>query len=334
MNKQKAAGAGIWGIILLFVLLIPLFLGGSYMLHVLVLVMVNIVLASSLRLINLSGQLSLAHGGMISIGAYTTTLMIMKLGMSSWLALLVGAVLASVVGCIVGIPFTRLKGIYFSMVTVFFGEIITLIVQQWRELTGGNSGIYNIPRPDSLTIPGLFSLNFASKPSFYYLALALMLVSLAILWAVERSRVGLTFRGIQQTESLSESVGINTTAYKVLAFSIGCFFAGLMGGFYAQYISSISPTVFGFLFTIYTLIYMIVGGSGKFIGPIIGAIVLTLLPEVARPLKSFMPLVFAAILMAVIFLMPEGLVGLPQRLKTLWKITKERTSRNIAGEKV
>jgi branched-chain amino acid transport system permease protein len=126
--------------------------------------------------------------------------------------------------------------------------------------------------------------------------------------------VGLTFQGIKQTSSLAQSVGISITAYKVAAFAIGGFFAGLMGGAYVQYVSAVDPTVFGFLPTIYILIYVIVGGEGSFIGPAIGAALLTVLPEVARPLKSWMPVLFAVILMLVIFLMPEGLVGLPRRI--------------------
>jgi branched-chain amino acid transport system permease protein len=326
MNKHTVTRLSIYGIIFLIILLIPLLLTGPYTLHVLILVMMNIVLASSLRLINLSGQLSLAHGGMITIGAYTATLLVMKAGISSWLALLAGGVLAAVIACLVGFPFTRLKGIYFSMVTIFFVEIVTLVAQQWRGLTGGNTGIYNIPHPDPFTIPGILNITFSSKMSFYYLALALMLASLAILWAVERSRIGMIFRGIRQTDSLSQSVGINTTIYKVMAFSIGCFFAGLTGGFYCQYISALTPSVFGFLFTIYILIYMIVGGTDKFVGPIIGALILTLLPEIARPLKAFMPFFFAAILMAVIFLVPEGLVGLPQRFKNFTQGRVQRKS--------
>jgi branched-chain amino acid transport system permease protein len=113
--------------------------------------------------------------------------------------------------------------------------------------------------------------------------------------------------------------------YKVAAFAIGGFFAGLMGGFYVQYVSAVDPTVFGFLPTIYMLIYVIVGGEGSFVGPIVGAVLLTILPEVARPLKSWMPLLFAAILMGIIFLMPEGLVGLPRRVMRLFrKRTKEQ----------
>jgi branched-chain amino acid transport system permease protein len=288
-------------------------------------VLMNAVLASSLRLINLTGQLSLAHGGMVTLGAYTAALLVMKLGISSWLALFAGAVMAAVVSLLVAIPFTRLKGIYFTMVSIFLVQVITLIVQQWRDLTGGAGGLFNIPRPDSL-----FGITFASKTSFYYLLLVLTLISLVILWAIERSRVGLTFRGIQQTDSLAQSVGINTVVYKVLAFCVGGFFAGLMGGFYVQYISALDPTVFSFLFTINILIYMIVGGSASFFGPPIGAAVLTVLPEVARPLKSYMPLVFAAILMLIIFMMPDGLVGLPRKLASMFK-KKAGPRSDVAG---
>ncbi|MCE5254379.1 MAG: branched-chain amino acid ABC transporter permease [Actinomycetia bacterium] len=313
MNRRSLSGAATASVVPVALVLVGLFVQGPYYLHLFIIIMMNVVLASSLRLINLSGQLSLAHGGLVTLGAYAAALLVMRLGLSSWLALLGAAVLSGIVSCLVGFPFTRLKGIYFTMVSVFFVQIIVLTVQQWRSLTGGASGLYGIPRPD-----GFWGLEFKSKTSFFFLMLALMLVSLGIMWAIEHSRVGMTFRGIQQTDSLAESVGINTTTYKVLAFSIGGFFAGLVGGFYAQYVSALDPTAFGFLFTIYILIYMIVGGAGTFVGPILGATLLTVLPEVARPLKSYMPFVFAAILMLIIFLMPEGLVGLPQRLRKLF----------------
>ena len=128
----------------------------------------------------------------------------------------------------------------------------------------------------------------------------------------------MTLNGIQQSDSLAESVGINCTGYKVLAFSIGCFFPGIAGGFYAQYISTINPTTFGFLFTIYVIIYLVVGGMKSFAGPIIGAFIFTILPEILRPLKEFQPYFFAGSLMLIIFFMPEGLVGLPKRIMVVY----------------
>lgn len=317
MNKRLLIRILSCGVLIVFMFLLPFVFRGPYAIHILILVAINIILASSLRLINLTGQMSLAHGGMMTIGAYTSTLLVMKLGLSSWVALLLAGFLASVIACLVGFPFVRVKGMYFAMVTIFLAQMMTLTVQQWRSLTGGSSGIYNIPRPDPIVIPGVLNITFTSRVDFYYLVLVIMLVSLIILYAIEHSRIGLTFRGIQQSDSLAESVGINTAGLKVLAFSIGCFFPGFIGGFYSQYIQSLSPDAFGFLFAIYILIYMVVGGSGRFAGPILGALILTLLPEVMRPLKELQPFFFAGVLMLVIFLMPEGIVGLPARLKVL-----------------
>lgn len=322
MSKTSPYRFGIAALIIVALILFGSLYKNQYILHVFILIMMNVVLGSSLRLINLSGQLSLGHGGIVTLGAYTSAVLLVKAGVSStWLALLCSGLMAAVVCAILGFPFSRLKGIYFTMITIFLVQVIILAVQQWRSVTGGASGLQNVPRPDSF-----LGLHFHSKMSFYFLFLALMVVSLCIMWAIEHSRLGLTFQGIRQADSLAKSVGINTTLYKVLAFAMGGFFAGLMGGAYVQYVSAVDPTVFGFLPTIYILIYVIVGGEGSFIGPAIGAILLTVLPEIARPLNNWMPVVFAGILILIIFLMPEGLVGLPQRIQKVFMKTRRKQS--------
>ena len=318
MNKGKAVSPISYLFLTIAMFLLPVFFKGPYVTHILILAVINIILTTSLRLISLTGLMSLATGGMMTVGAYTATLLVMKLGVSSWLALLLAGVFAAVIATLVGFPFSRLKGIYFAIVTVFLSEMLTLTAEQWRSLTGGSIGIYNIPRPDAIIIPGILNLTFSSKTSFYYLICVILLITLLILYAVEHSRIGMTLNGIQQSDALAESIGINCTGYKVLAFSIACFFPGIAGGFYAQYISTINPTTFGFLFTIYVLIYLVVGGMKSFIGPIIGAFIFTILPEALRPLKEFQPYFFAGSLMLVIFFMPEGLVGIPKRIKALY----------------
>lgn len=318
----------IYGLVVLLLILFPVFSPGVYFLHVFIIMMMYIVLSSSLRLINLTGQLSLAHAGMLLVGCYTAALLVMKAGFSSWLALLISGIVAAIIATFLCSSFVKLKGIYFTMVTIFAGSIISYVIYQWSGLTNGASGIFNIPRPDPIVIPGLFSIVFNTRVSFYYMILILMLISLVIMWFIEFSRIGMTFRAIQQSDTLSASVGINVRVYKVAAFAIGCFFSGVMGGFYGQYINTVDPVTFGFVFVIYTLIYMQVGGRGKFIGPIIGTAVLVLLPEFARPLKNYLPFLFALILVAVIFFMPEGLVGLPQRIKNFYrKVTAQRGSK-------
>jgi branched-chain amino acid transport system permease protein len=304
-----------YGAPIVFAFVLPLFIHGAYNIHVLILIAMNIILASSLRIIHLTGQMSVAHGGMMTIGAYTSTLLVLKLGLSTWAAMLLAGCFAAIIAGLLGFPFVKMKGIYFAIATVFLTASITVITEQWRSLTGGSTGLYNIPKPDPIVIPGILKITFVSSVSCYYLILVIMLVSLLILFAIEHSRIGLTFRSIKQSDFLAESVGVNTVGYRVLAFSIGCFFAGLTGGFYSQYMTAINPTTFGFIFSVNCILYLVVGGPRKFVGPLLGAIILTLLPEVARPLKQYTSFLFAGILMLIIFLMPEGIIGLPGRLR-------------------
>jgi branched-chain amino acid transport system permease protein len=323
MNVSKLVKPLSYSALIIFLFLVPLFIKGPYQLHILIMAGIAVILASSLRLIFNSGQLSLGHGGMMSVGAYTSALLVMKLGLSTWAALGIGAAAAAALALMVGYPFVRLKGMYFALVTVFLAEVIRLIAEQWREVTGGSLGITNIPRPDPIVIPGLLNVDFASKADFYYLILVLVLVTLLILYAIERSSVNVTWLSIRQTDFLAESVGVNTARLKVIAFTIGCFFAGLSGAFFSQYILVITPSAFGFVYAIYVVVYMIAGGMKRFSGPIIGALILTFLPESARVLKEYQPFIFAGVLMLIIFFLPEGMVGLPQRLRN---IVRERFS--------
>jgi len=314
MDKKRTA---LTCALIVALFLLPLVVTGPYQLHVLIMMGIAVILSSSLRLIFNSGQLSLGHGGMMTFGAYTTALLVTKLGVSTWLALGAGAAAGALLALLVGYPFVRLKGIYFSLVTVFLAEVIRLIAEQWQSLTGGTMGISNIPGPDTIAIHGLFSIAFASKVSFYYLTLILVLFTLIALYALERSRIGLTWFSVRESDFLAESIGVDTASSKVLGFCIGSFFAGLAGGLYCQYNSIITPSAFGFAYAMYVLIYMIVGGSQKFSGPIIGAIILCLLPEVARPLKEYQPYIFGGVVILVMFFLPRGLVTLPRRLMTL-----------------
>jgi branched-chain amino acid transport system permease protein len=314
MSKRKLIKRFSYKVIPFILLFVPLFITQAYVLHLLIMIAINVVLASSLRFVAISGQFSLVHAGMVSIGAYTSTLLVMKLGLSFWAALPLAGLLAMIIALLVGYPFVRLKGIYFTMVTLFLTEFIRLTAEQWRSLTGGVSGIIAIPRPNAVIIPGLLNASFASKTDFYYLALIMVAVTLWVLYAIESSRIGMTFLSIQQSDSLAESLGVNSSGFRVLAFSLGCFFAGIAGAFYSHYLSAITPASFGFLLSIYVFIYMVVGGMQRFSGPIIGACVLTLIPEFARGFKEYEPFVFAAILLLVIFFLRGGLVSLPQSL--------------------
>jgi branched-chain amino acid transport system permease protein len=298
----------------LLLFLLPFVAGSQYTLYVLIWLGISIALTSSLRVISLSGLLSIGHGGLMLIGVYTSSLLVMKLGLSSWLALILAGVAAGGFALVIGFPFVRLKGMYFTMVTMFMTEVILMVSEQWQGLTGGSAGITNIPRPDPIKILPIFNISFKSYLGMYYLMLVLVIVSLVVFHLIEHSRIGRSWQAISRDDLLAESVGINVAAYKVLGFTIGSFFAGVFGGFYSQFYNAITPREFGFFFSIYILVYLIVGGRRNFAGPAIGCLLLLLIPELIGGLGGYRPFVFVAILMVVLYTLPDGLVSLPARI--------------------
>jgi branched-chain amino acid transport system permease protein len=316
MNKPAGlARLSIIAAVVLLLFLLPVIIGSQYILYVLIWLGISIALTSSLRVISLSGLLSIGHGGLMLIGAYTSALLVMKLGLSSFLALILAGVAAGGFACLIGFPFARLKGMYFSMVTMFMTEVILMVSEQWKSLTGGSAGIMDIPRPDPIKIAGIIDIGFKSYIDLYYLMLILVIVSLIVFYLIEHSRIGRSWQAISRDDLLAESVGINVAAYKVLGFTIGSFFAGVCGAFYSQFYNVITPSEFGFFFSIYILVYMIVGGRRSFIGPVIGCLLLLLIPELIGGLGGYRPFVFVAILMAVLYTLPDGMASLPTRLK-------------------
>jgi branched-chain amino acid transport system permease protein len=310
-------------LLLIFLFGVPLFIKSEYHLHVLILCAINIILASSLRAISTVGQLSLGHAGFMSIGAYTSGILVMKLGSSAYVAILLGGVAAMVLAAVIAYPITRVRTVYFAMLTLFLGEVIRLVITEGREITGGTSGLLNIRPLEPISILGLH-INFATRLPNYYFVLIFMLMVLLFLYRVDRSYIGITFKAIAQDESLSASTGINVARYKAIIFCIGCLIAGLAGGFYAHYMSVLTPDSFGLFTSIYILIYVVVGGTKRFAGAIVGAFILTLIPEMFRTLKEYQPFLFAAVLFLVVFLLPRGIVDLPEKIKIMIRKTQRR----------
>jgi branched-chain amino acid transport system permease protein len=303
--------------LILLLFSIPLFVKGAYPLHVLIMIGINIILTSSVRTIATTGQFSLAHPGFMAIGAYVSALLMMKLGLSFWATFLIGGMAAALIALLVGYPFVRVRRVYFAMLTLCTGVIIQYIIMEWRDLTHGTSGLLNIPPPNPIVIPGILNIAFDSKVPNYYLILVLALISLLFLYRIDSSRVGRTFLAIQQGDFVAGSVGINVPRFKVLAWCVGCFFAGIAGSFYSHYMKVLTPFSFGVLQSIYIVVYMTVGGRRRFSGAILGAFILTLIPEVFRGLQEYQPFVFVGILLIIIFFLPGGLVDLPKLIASL-----------------
>lgn len=305
--------AYIWAM-LAFLLGMPLFVKSPYHLHVLIMAGLNTVLAASLALIVRTGQISFAHPAFMAIGAYTSTLLVTEVGLSYWLALVMACLAAGFVALLVGYPILRVKGAYFFLVTFAFLEIIRLIVTYFKHPFGGSRGLVRIPAP-KIDLPGLLTVEFAvGGTHFYYLMIFLAVLSLFVLYRVEKGYYGRAFRAIAQNDTLAESLGINPMKCKLLAFVLGCFFAGLVGAFYAPYFTFINPRCFTLTTSIFIIIYVIVGGMGRITGAVVGAVVLTILPEVLRATGYYEMMIFAVLLILVVMFLPDGLISLPSRV--------------------
>lgn len=291
--------------------LLPLlFRGDEYILHVIIICIINVILGSSLRAIATTGQMSIGQAGFTAIGAYTSAILTVKFHFPIYVAFLAGGVATMVLAALIGYPLARVKTIYFVMVTMFLGEIIRLSILEWRGMTGGSTGMINIPRFDISSFLGVFGLQTGERFGICYLGLILLVIIHWILYNIERSFLGTVFVSIGQDESVASSVGINVARYKVMIFCIGSFFTGLAGSFFAHYMTVLNPGSFGIFMSLYIMIYVAVGGK-KFAGPIAGAVVLTLIPEVFSSLSEYQPLVFVFALFLVVFLLPGGLADLP-----------------------
>jgi branched-chain amino acid transport system permease protein len=286
--------------------------------------MLYIIVVSSLRTIALSGQVSVGHAAFMGIGGYFSGVVAKELGLTPWLTIPLGGLAAMLIAVLIGYPFTRVRAIYFSMVSLFGGIVIVDIIRVAQKWTGA-AGLAGIPPLSPINIPGLINITFlGQKVPYYYFTLALTLVCLLILYRVEHCRVGMTWKAIAQSHLVASSVGINEAWFRVLALAVGCFFAGIAGACYAHYNLVLAPTTFGFLPSIFLVMYMLVGGRDSFAGPIIGTAILLIVPELFRWLKEFAPLILGAIMVIVVFLMPQGIAGLFDQIKAKYGQVRNR----------
>jgi branched-chain amino acid transport system permease protein len=310
--KKKPVKGIVYACLIALLFTLPLFLGGYYI-HLANLVMIYILLTASLRTIYISGQLSLGHAAFMGIGAYVSAILAKHLDWTPWCTIPIGGLSAMAAGILIGFPFSRLRAIYFSMASLFFGIMISAITGVAPKLTGYLGGMPGIPR--------LFGF---SKTPYYYFFLILILLSLFVLYRIEHSRAGMTLKCVAQSYLAASSRGIDEAGARIRALGIGCFFAGIAGACYAHYNTFISPSNFTMLPSIFLVVYLLVGGTGRFAGPIVGAFILYLIPYIMGGLKGYTPFVLAAVLAVIIYLIPQGIVGLPHQVKSLIEQFHER----------
>ena len=263
---------------------------------ILTMVCINVILAVSLNLATgFLGQLVLGHAGFMSVGAYSAALFTMYSGLptvvSFPLALLVGGIVAAAFGVIIGVPALRLKGDYLAILTLGFGEIIRVLILA-MPFTGGAAGLSGIPLLTTFT---------------YVFIIAI--ITVAVIFAFIHSRHGRAVIAIREDEIAAEAAGIHTTYYKLLAFVLAAFFAGIAGGLYAHHIGVLDPSKFDFNYSVEILIMVVLGGMGSITGSIVAAIVLTLLPELLRGFSEYRMLIYSVILICVMLFNPSGLLG-------------------------
>lgn len=276
--------------------------------HIIIMSGIFMMQASALNLIyGYAGQLSLGHQAFWGISGYTSALLALKLGWSFWICLPAAGIFALVTGAFIGFITLRLRGPYFIILTICFSQVMYLISLNWIGLTNGPMGIIGIPVPQ-LHIPPFLNLVFSSKIHYYYLLLGLMIITIIAIRRLVNSHIGRAWIAIRENEDLAESVGIKAYAYKIMAFAISAFIVGLTGSFYAHYVTFISPEMFNFFYVINMLVILIAGGKGTIMGPIIGALIFTALPEYLRGAQAYRMPVYAVILLVVVIFMPKGIV--------------------------
>lgn len=304
-------------ILLAIFLVLPLALP-AFWISIFISIMCAIVLTSGLRMIYITGRLSLGHTFPVGIGAYTSTLLCIKMGLNFWVSFLSGGVIAGLIALLLGYLVLRVSGVYFVVVTLALAEILIHFLLWAEPLTGGANGIVNIPGP-VIYLPwiGRFEFGYNLLP-YYYLIFIILVVSVAFMHLMERSHIGRIFHALRQNDLLAEHVGVDITSYRVLAFVVASSFAGLVGSFTAHFHHYTCPDDFHVTESLFIQIYTFIGGIGSLFGAIVGPLVLISISEGFRFAKEAQPLFLAGAMLLIIMCLPGGIITLPALLKKLW----------------
>lgn len=293
---------------------LPWILNSNYYLQLFILAGINIILALGLNIVlGYTGLLALAHAGLFGVGAYCSALLVMRTGLSFWLALPASTAFTALVGGAVGVCSLRLKGHYLAIATAGFGIIIYQIFLNWISLTKGAAALGDIPAPDPITLPGLGTISFETRVSMYFLILTATVAAIFLSRRIKYSRTGDAFLSIRENEIAAEVMGISTFRYKLLAFVLSAAFAGAAGSLYAHYTRIIAPEMFHLFETVTSLLMVVTGGLGSIPGAIVASIFFTLVPEFMRELQDYRMVAYGALLVVVMIFLPEGLAGAVRR---------------------
>ncbi len=302
-----------FGLLAVVMLAYPL-LTDRYAQDVAIIVLIYVCLGLGLNIVvGLAGLLDLGYIAFYGVGAYTYALLNIHFGMSFWVCLPLAAGLACIAGCIIGYPTLKMRGDYLAIVTLGFGEIVRLILNNWMTLTNGPNGLLGIKAPGIYipTFEGGFSLEYFYLKKLYYLyyiALALAVFTVVGVYRLNFSRIGRGWEAIREDETAAELMGVNTFTLKLLAYAMGAIFAGLAGAFFAARMRFVSPESFTFLESAMVLSMVVLGGMGSIPGIILAVIALIVLPEAFRGVEMYRMLAFGASMTLMMLFRPEGLI--------------------------
>lgn len=299
-------------ILILIAMALPQFVENRYWLHLANLAGIYAILTLSLNLLTgCTGQFSVGHAGFYGIGAYTSAVLTVKLGLPVWAGFVCAGLMAAFFGVLIGIPTLRLKGLFLGVATMGFGEIMYQIFVNWESVTNGTKGITGVPAPS------IGPIVIDSYAKYYYLILFFVVITTILILNLIDSRVGRAFLAIRENEVAAEAMGINSTRYKVLAFTVSAFFAGIAGALYAHEVRFISPESFMAAESSTILAMVVVGGIGHLPGSILGAIALTIIPEFLRSVGDIRLVIYGAAIVAIIIFAPEGFGGLLDKVNEI-----------------
>ena len=301
----------------LIIAVLPLMLTGSYWQTNLTVCAINVLLALGLDFIlGYAGQLNLGQSAFFGLGAYVSTLLITQLAMPFWLAFAAGVAFAGLSGMALALFAVRLRGHYLAIASLGFAVIVHQVLLHWISLTQGPLGIYAIPPPPAIAIPGVPTISFRNNSvGLFYLVAGIALLVYFLLDQLVRSPIGEALTAIREDDVSASSLGINAAAWKVFAFGVGAAVGGAAGCFYAPFVGTLVPDAFLITESFAILAMVIVGGMGTLIGPVFGAILLTLLPELLRGIGDLRLIVYGLALTLVVLFMPGGLVQAAQLIR-------------------
>jgi len=309
-----------WWIILLIVIffIAPTFLSEFYLTVLCEALVMSLFALSFNLLFGYMGQLSFGQAAFYGLGGYTVAMLIMKAHFNFWLSIIAGVLVASVIGLIVGFFCVRLKGIYFAVLTLAFGQLIFSVVFKWHKFTGGDDGIQGVFPPEFLKSP----------TNYYYFLLIVFLLSALVLWKIIHSPFGQTIIAMRENSERTEFLGIHIAKYQLITFVIAAAFAGLAGAIWVPFYRSVAPSYLTWIKSGEPVMAAILGGPSLFYGPVLGMFIMTFFHSWVLGFTIYWPVVMGALILVVIFFLPGGILGFIQE-----KVNQRRERLNQLVEK-